>query len=173
MIPIGGGLWTRHVQVEGYTFRPDESEDVGFDVIAPKYFATVGTPLLTGREFDERDTNTAARVAIVNESFARYFFGAPSPLGRQVTTRQRGLRNRWRGEGRKIQDLRQDVIKTMYIPWMQREGDQPANYRYLAMVAAAIRFAWRRRSKSWYARRTRGCGWQRRRRIPPWLTAPS
>ena len=77
MVPVSGGLWTRTVQVEGYTFRPDESEDVAFNVIAPKYFATLGTPLLSGREFDERDTNTAGKVAIVNESFARYFFARP------------------------------------------------------------------------------------------------
>ena len=136
MIPIGGGLWTRHVEVEDYTFRSDESEDVGFDVIAPRYFATVGTPLLAGREFDERDTNTAIKVAIVNESFARYFFGARSPLGRHVTTVNVTYEIIGVVRDAKYQDLRQDVIKTMYIPWMQREGDQPANYKYLAMIAA-------------------------------------
>ena len=134
MIPIGGGLWTRHVQVEGYTFRSDESEDAGFDVIAPKYFATIGTPLLAGREFDERDTNTASKAAIVNESFARYFFGAGSPLGRHVTTVNVTYEIVGVVRNAKYQDLRQDVIKTMYIPWMQREGDQPTNYKYLAMV---------------------------------------
>jgi predicted permease len=136
MIPIGGGLWTRHVQVEDYKFRSDESEDVGFDVIAPRYFATVGTPLLTGRDFDARDTNTAAKVAIVNESFARYFFGALSPLGRHVTTVNVTYEIVGVVRDAKYQDLRQDVIKTMYIPWMQREGDQPTNYKYLAMVTA-------------------------------------
>jgi predicted permease len=134
MIPIGGGLWTRHVQVEGYTFRSDESEDAGFDVIAPKYFATIGTPLLAGREFDERDTNTASKAAIVNESFARYFFGAGSPLGRHVTTVNVTYEIVGVVRNAKYQDLRQDVIKTMYIPWKQREGDQPTNYKYLAMV---------------------------------------
>jgi predicted permease len=136
MIPIGGGLWTRHVQVEDYTFRSDESEDVGFDVVAPRYFATVGTPLLIGRDFDARDTNTAAKVAIVNESFARYFFGALSPLGRHVTTVNVTYEIVGVVRDAKYQDLRQDVIRTMYIPWMQREGDQPTNYKYLAMVTA-------------------------------------
>ncbi len=135
MIPIGGGLWTRHVQVEGYAFRSDESEDVGFDVIAPKYFETIGTPLLTGREFDERDTNSATKAAIVNESFARYFFGAQSPLGRHVTSVNVTYEIVGVVRDAKYQSLRQNVIKTMYIPWMQREGDQPTNYKYLAMVA--------------------------------------
>ena len=67
------------MQVEGYTFRPDESEDVGFNVIAPKYFATIGTPLVLGREFDGRDAEAAKRVAIVNESFARYSLARSRP----------------------------------------------------------------------------------------------
>ena len=102
VLPIGGGLWTRTVQVEGYTFRPDESETVGFNVIAPGYFATLGTPLLSGREFDDRDTDTSPKVAIVNESFARYFFGDASALGRRVTSVERHLRNRGRRARREV-----------------------------------------------------------------------
>jgi predicted permease len=105
-------------------------------VIAPKYFATVGTPLLSGREFDERDTNTAIKAAVVNESFARYFFGAQSPLGRHVRSVNVAYEIVGVVGDAKYQDLRQDVIKTMYIPWMQREGDQPTNYKYLAMITA-------------------------------------
>ena len=135
MVPVSGGLWTRTVQVEGYTFRPDESEDVAFNVIAPQYFATIGTPLLSGREFDERDTNTAGKVAIVNESFARYFFPGESPLGRRVTSVKVAYQIVGVVRDAKYRNLRQDVMRTMYIPWMQREGDQPSNYSFLARVA--------------------------------------
>src|SRR5262245_65378073 len=83
---MGGGLWTRNVQVEGYTFRPDEAESVGFNVIAPNYFRTLRTPFLLGREFDERDTGVAPKVAVVNESFSRYFFGDAPAVGRHVTS---------------------------------------------------------------------------------------
>jgi predicted permease len=135
MVPVSGGLWTRVVQVEGYTFRPDESEDIAFNVIAPQYFATIGTPLLSGREFDERDTNTAGKVAIVNESFARYFFPGESPLGRRVTSVKVAYQIVGVVRDAKYRNLRQDVMRTMYIPWMQREGDQPSNYSFLARVA--------------------------------------
>jgi predicted permease len=134
-VPIGGGIWTRTVQVDGYTFRPDESEEVAFNAIAPKYFATIGTPLLSGREFDERDTNTAPRVAIVNQSFARYFFGAESPLGRRVTSLKVAYEIVGVVKDAKYYDLRQDAMRTMYIPWLQREGDQPSSYAFLARVA--------------------------------------
>ncbi|HYL72813.1 MAG TPA: ABC transporter permease [Bryobacteraceae bacterium] len=136
VVPISGGLWTRAIEVEGYTFRSDESEAVGFNVIAPKYFATLGTPLLSGREFDSRDTNTARKVAIVNESFARHFFGAQSPLGRRVTSLKVAYEVVGVVKDAKYQSLRSGVLKTMYIPWTQREGEQPSSYSFLARVAA-------------------------------------
>jgi hypothetical protein len=135
-LPLDGGLWTRYVQVEGYQYRPDESEDVGFNAIAPQYFATIGTPLLSGREFDERDTNDARKVAIVNESFARYYFGAQSPLGRRATSVNVVYEIVGVVKDAKYQNLRQEVIKTLYIPWTQREGEQPSNYTFVARVAA-------------------------------------
>jgi predicted permease len=136
ILPVGGGLWDRTVQVEGYRFRPDESETVGFNVIAPNYFATLGTPLLSGREFNDRDTDTSPKVAIVNESFARYFFGEGSALGRRVTSVNVLYEIVGVVRDAKYQNLRDGIIKTMYIPWMQREGDQPSRYSYLARVAA-------------------------------------
>ena len=135
MLPLGGGLWDRGVQVEGYTFRPDESEAVGFNAVAPKYFATIGTPLLSGREFNERDTNTATKVAIVNESFARYFFGGQSPLGKRVTSVRATYEIVGVVKDAKYSSLRQETLKTMYIPILQREGDPPMNSTYLVRVA--------------------------------------
>lgn len=81
LLPIAGGLWTRSVRVDGYAFRPGESDSVAFNVIAPAYFATLRTPLVSGREFDGRDTPASSKVAIVNESFARYFLEASQRWG--------------------------------------------------------------------------------------------
>jgi predicted permease len=61
--------------------RRETSAD--FDAVAPGYFATLGQPLLLGREFTSRDGATAPRVAVVNEAFARYYFGGENPLGRR------------------------------------------------------------------------------------------
>jgi predicted permease len=136
VIAIGGGIWTRHVKVDGYTFRENESDEVFFNVIAPTYFATIATPLLLGREFDQRDTDTSGKAAIVNQSFARYFFGAQSPIGRRVTSV--GVTYEIVGvvKDAKYQSLRSDVTKTVYIPWTQREGQQPSSYAYLVRAAA-------------------------------------
>jgi predicted permease len=136
MLPLGGGLWDRRVQVEGYTFRPEEQESVGFNVIGPAYFATIGTPVLAGREFDARDTERSPKTAIVNESFARHFFGNASPLGRHVTSVRVTYEIVGVVRDAKYQDLRSEVMKTMYIPWTQREGDPLTRYSYLLRVGA-------------------------------------
>jgi predicted permease len=135
VLPVSGGLWNRTVQIEGYTVGPDEAASVGFNVIAPAYFATLGTPLVHGREFDERDTATASKAAIVNERFARHFFGDASALGRGVTSA--GVTYEIVGVVRdaRYQTLRDPIINTVYIPWLQREGDQPTRYQYLARTS--------------------------------------
>ncbi|HKY44957.1 MAG TPA: ABC transporter permease [Pyrinomonadaceae bacterium] len=45
--------------------------------VSPKYFETVQTPLVLGREFSERDDANAPPVVIVNQEFARRFYGSP------------------------------------------------------------------------------------------------
>jgi len=51
--------------------------------ISSGFFSTVGTPLLQGREFVERDTATSPQVAVVNETMARFFFGVENPVGKR------------------------------------------------------------------------------------------
>ena len=46
------------------------------------YFRTLKTALLAGRDFGRGDTTASPRVAIVNEEFARIFFGGRNPIGR-------------------------------------------------------------------------------------------
>jgi predicted permease len=134
-LPIGGNLWTRTVEAGGLAGRGAESADVGFNVIAPSYFATVGTPLLLGREFTDLDRADAPKVAIVNESLARHLFPEGSVLGSTVTSV--GVPYEIVGVVRdaKYQGLRDQALGTMYIPWMQREGEKPSAYSYLLRVA--------------------------------------
>ena len=135
MVPVGGGLWARNIQVEGYSFRADESDVAGFNAVAPGYFTTIGTPLVAGRPFDARDTASSPHVAVVNESFARYFFGRDGALGRHVTSAGATYEIVGVVGDAKYQSLRDGVIATIYIPMTQRAGDlQPSSYSYLVRV---------------------------------------
>jgi putative ABC transport system permease protein len=79
LVPLSGSGWNDVVWAEGDTNKRKVSN---FDRISPGYFNTIGATLIGGRDFDDRDTLGAPRVAIVNEAFVKRFFGGVNPLGR-------------------------------------------------------------------------------------------
>jgi predicted permease len=80
---LTGSASSRTVQVLGYETKPDENMNPWTNEVAPDYFRTMRMPLVAGREFNERDADGAPLVAIVNESFAKYFFGDSNPIGKR------------------------------------------------------------------------------------------
>ena len=75
--------WGNGIAVDGYTHAPDESNVQNFNMVSPGYFATLGIPILEGRDFSPADAGRATGVAIVNQDMARRYFGSESPIGRQ------------------------------------------------------------------------------------------
>jgi predicted permease len=80
---LTGDISSRTVQVQGYEPKPDENMNPWTNEVATDYFRTMRMPLIAGREFMERDVAGAPLVAIVNETFAKYYFGAENPIGRR------------------------------------------------------------------------------------------
>jgi predicted permease len=73
-----------NITVEGaQPLPPGEDYHVFMNRIGPGFFATMGVPLLYGREFTEQDAATGPKVAIVNETFVNKFLGGQNPLGRR------------------------------------------------------------------------------------------
>jgi len=81
--------------IEGYHPKATETPDAYMNWIGPGYFATLGVPILAGRDFTEKDIerqqhgekpdDTEPRVVIVNEKFAKRFFGsARNAIGRHA-----------------------------------------------------------------------------------------
>jgi predicted permease len=83
---ISGGWDQEGVRVEGYQPRQDENMSPNAAIISPGYFASLGIPLVAGRDFTDQDTAGRPKVAIVNQTFAHYFFGDADPLGKRMTT---------------------------------------------------------------------------------------
>lgn len=113
------------ISVEGYTAKEGEDMNPHYNGVGPGYFATLGIPLVLGREFTAHDGPKATKVGVVNETLARYFFGNESPIGKHF------------GFGRgtpmdveivavvkdgKAQSLRQEIPRFVYIPYMQEES---------------------------------------------------
>ena len=72
----------RTIRVPGYEPRPDENMNPSTNEVGPDYFRTMGLPLVAGRAITDRDA-AGAPVAVVNETFARDFFGRDNPIGRR------------------------------------------------------------------------------------------
>ena len=58
---------------------------MNLSAIGPGYLRTVGVSLVRGRAIDETDMATGQPVCVVNQTFAKYFFGDASPLGHHLT----------------------------------------------------------------------------------------
>ena len=76
------------VTVIGDKSRAEDERFAAFDLVSDGYFRTLGVRMVAGREFTDRDRHGAPRVAVVNESFAQYYFGDSNAIGRQFTVAQ-------------------------------------------------------------------------------------
>lgn len=81
--PLSGAGASRFATVEGYLERPEDRRYLSLNWVAPKYFETLGTRLLAGRDFTFQDQGR--RVAIVNRAMARYYFGGGDAIGKHFT----------------------------------------------------------------------------------------
>ena len=81
--PVGGRVIGVNVAVEGYTPQPGEETHVFFSAVSPGYFATLGIPLLAGRDFGAHDNPESPHVAVINRSMARHYFGERDPIGQR------------------------------------------------------------------------------------------
>jgi len=82
-LDLGNGAPWTDVEPQGYGKRRDEDMRVRYSEVSPAYFDALRIPLLDGRDFTDRDDAKAARVMIVNQTFARRFFGGGNPIGRK------------------------------------------------------------------------------------------
>ena len=75
-VPLDGSSWTLGLQIDS---REGWSK---FTWVSPGYFETMQIALLTGRDFNDRDTQASPHVAIVNEAFVQKYLNGANPIGR-------------------------------------------------------------------------------------------
>jgi len=133
--PMSGDNWSSGITVDGHD--PSERLQASWNRVSPRYFETIGTPVIRGRVFDERDTPSSPPVALVSQRFARQFFGDADPIGRRIgfaTNKGGGTRDfeivGLVGDA-KYQDGRDAPNPTFYLPFLQ----QPASRRTAGLAA--------------------------------------
>ncbi|HEV3202298.1 MAG TPA: ABC transporter permease [Bryobacteraceae bacterium] len=84
-IPFGDSHSDSVILAEGYVMKPGESVISPRQlVVTPGYFELMGIPLVRGRFFEDRDTETSTPVVIVDERLARRFWPDSDPIGRRM-----------------------------------------------------------------------------------------
>jgi putative ABC transport system permease protein len=128
MVPFGGMTWNDDVINEGF----DQDAGVVWEnFLGPGYFQTIGTPLLAGRDFDDRDTATSVKVAIVNQAFVRKILKGADPLGKRFRIHEHPGKPRPLYEivgvtgDNKFQDMHEEFLPFMYFPATQEEKPSP------------------------------------------------
>ena len=79
----GDGGWSGSVDVIGNP-PPGKDNDVGLISAGPGFFEAIGLGLFEGRYLDSQDQADKPPVAVVNESFARHYFGSNSAIGQRI-----------------------------------------------------------------------------------------
>jgi macrolide transport system ATP-binding/permease protein len=122
--PMSGDNWSARIVVEG--LDPAEGAFASWNRVSPRYFDTVGTPLLRGRAFSERDRAGSPLVAIVTQSFARKFFGDADPIGRRIGQTVPEIEIVGVVRDAKYQDGRRAPREMFFLPYLQETSDSRA-----------------------------------------------
>ena len=120
------------VDIDGFKPVSDDDKDARFDQAGPGYFTGVGIPIILGRDFTEHDAAGAPRVAIINETMAKFYFPNQIPIGRQIRNAGReNLTLEIVGVARDAQDhdLRARPVRRFYVSYLQPiDGLTTVNY---------------------------------------------
>ena len=140
---LEGSNATANVSVRGFEAGPDADLDSSTTFVGPRFFGTLGIPLVVGREFTLSDTATSQPVAIVNEAFAKKFnlrrdavVGTRMELGRNDKPKFDieivGL-----VQDSKYSQPKDEVPPVFYLPHRQRENIRFINYYVRSSLDAA------------------------------------
>jgi len=82
--PMDGNNWSSGISIAGRWSDAGQPDSSSWNRVSATFFETVGTHVLRGRGFNERDVAGGRRVAVINQSFARRFFENANPIGQSV-----------------------------------------------------------------------------------------
>ncbi len=131
--PLTWDDWDSGFTVEGHTTKPGEDMQSWVNYVSPGYFETLRIPIYSGRAFRESDAKGAARVAIVNEKFARYYFGASNPVGHRIGGgTDPGTKTDTEIVGvvrdTKYMTMKEPIPREVYFPYLQHTANMMTAY---------------------------------------------
>lgn len=129
------------VTVEGFHSDKDEDNSARYDQAGPDYFTSVGIRMLLGRDIEAQDNESATRVCVVNEAFAKFYFGSANPLGKHVRDEFPDTRETFEivgvADDARDHAVRGRVPRRFYVPFFQALGGETPASAYLTIRTVA------------------------------------
>jgi putative ABC transport system permease protein len=121
---IGGRAWNDNLEIEGYASKSRYDTLVYFNEVSDGYLDTMGIDLVAGRDFNAHDTTESPKVAIVNQTVSKKFFGGENPIGKRYRTEEGNKMSDWVEivgvmKDAKYRSLREETLPTAYVPASQ------------------------------------------------------
>jgi predicted permease len=118
--------WDSDMSVEGYDAKPGEDMNQWVNYVSPGFFGTLKIAVYAGRDFTALDSLGAPKVAVVNEKFARHYFGSQPAVGRHIgngadTGTKTDIEIIGVVRDTKYQTMKQDPPRQVFFPYLQSE----------------------------------------------------
>jgi macrolide transport system ATP-binding/permease protein len=127
--PLGyDGYSSSPIAVDGYQPSPNEQPEVEYNQVGPRYLATLGIPLLSGREFTRIDDENAPPVVIVNRTMVERYWRGQDPIGRRVQVKGRWARVVGVVADSKYESMGETPKPFFYVPLRQDFDREPDLY---------------------------------------------
>ncbi|HEU5453453.1 MAG TPA: ABC transporter permease [Terriglobales bacterium] len=121
---VANSMWNDDFVPEGETQRPGEQGYADVNAVGAQFFTTMGIPIIAGRGFNDGDSETSPKVAVINQALARRFFPNVNPIGRSFNKEHaeplRDIRIVGICGDTKYQDLREDAPPMFFVPYRQQ-----------------------------------------------------
>ena len=114
---------------DGFVAQPGEQPVIEYSEIGPAWLATMGIPLVSGREFTRADNETARSVAVVNEAMAVQYWRGEDPLGKRVQVKGRWAEVVGVAKNSKYRSLIEPMRPFLYLPMRQSLRGQSLEIR--------------------------------------------
>jgi predicted permease len=125
--PMSPGSWDAPISIKGYAAQPNEDMNTLINGVGPRYFETVGMPLLEGRSIGPQDVSQSPQAVVINETLANHFFPHGNAIGQLLTMGDPSVKGEWEIVGvartAKYNSLRETPQRMIYLPVMQLPGN--------------------------------------------------
>jgi predicted permease len=120
LAPLGYGSYSSTpVAVDGYEPPPNEQPTAEYNQVSPAYFATLGIPVISGREFTRADDENAPLVAIVNETMVVRYWRGQNPIGQRLQVKGNWVQVVGVSADSKYASMRENPKPFFYVPLRQ------------------------------------------------------